>query len=338
MIKVSIIIPIYNVSQYIEECIDSVLSQDYQYIQCIIVNDCTLDNSIELIENKLSDYLGPIEFKILHQEKNRGAAAARNAGVRAADGDYIYFLDSDDTITPNCISLLSGLAEKYKGVDIVQGNIECENPLLNTLFDISKKRFPAYSSEHQWIKENFLLNIPVSPCNRLIRKQFVEANELWFKEDIVQEDVLWRFFIGKYVKSVAFNMAYSYYYRDNPVSVTTSDCNNRTKVISHAIVLKNCLDNIDPDMKYMQCLCILKDFHWGKTAKILPKNKKMNKRLFSGCVRRAMKSNNVPLVFKPMFIFLLLPRWIVKNMNFFWLKGLGILYRYAKYKDKTMKN
>jgi glycosyltransferase involved in cell wall biosynthesis len=334
MLKVTIIIPVYNVSQYIERCLDSVLNQDYPCIECIIVNDCTLDNSIELAESKLNAYSGNIIFKILHQKKNMGLSAARNRGILAADGDYVYFLDSDDTISPNCISLLSYLAEEY-GADIVQGNLKRGDPALlsNELFDIALQNFPQYSSEHRWIKENILLNVPVSSCGRLVRKNFIEVNELWFREDIVNEDVLWRFFLAKYVKSIAFHQNAIYYYHYNSGSIINADNNNNKRVESSMTVLKSCLDNIDPDMRYMQCFHILKDFYWAKTINILPHNQKIHKKLFQECVQKALKSNNIPLSFKPMFLFLLLPQKTVKKLNFIWLKGLGILYRYAKYKD-----
>src|SRR4051794_18900332 len=106
MIKISIIIPVYNVEQYIGLCLDSVMMQDYPNVECIIVNDCSTDKTIPIIQDKLSDYNGNIQFTILQQDKNKGAAAARNVGVEKSSGDFIYFLDSDDEMCCNCLDTL----------------------------------------------------------------------------------------------------------------------------------------------------------------------------------------------------------------------------------------
>lgn len=121
---VSIIIPVYNVEPYVERCIESVLCQRYRELEVIIVDDCTSDHSIELIRKCIncSDSKGLV-FKFLKHDKNRGISAARNTGIRAATGDYIFLMDSDDRISENCISLL---VEPLKDClyDFVMG--ECE--------------------------------------------------------------------------------------------------------------------------------------------------------------------------------------------------------------------
>ena len=84
--KVSIIVPIYNVSEYIERCIKSVMAQTYTDIECILVDDCTPDNSVAICEHMVAEYHGPITFKILHHEHNRGLSAARNTGLKSSEG------------------------------------------------------------------------------------------------------------------------------------------------------------------------------------------------------------------------------------------------------------
>ena len=99
--KVSIIIPVYNVSAYIERCVKSVMKQTYSGdIECILVNDATPDDSIDIAKRLIADYNGPIQFRILNHEHNKGFSATRNTGIDAATGDYLYFFDSDDEITP----------------------------------------------------------------------------------------------------------------------------------------------------------------------------------------------------------------------------------------------
>lgn len=105
--KISIIIPVYNVEEYIAECLQSVMRQTYQgSIECILVDDCGKDHSIAVAEQQIAKYLGPIEFRILHHKRNRGLSVARNTGLDAATGEYIYFLDSDDIIDSNSMEIL----------------------------------------------------------------------------------------------------------------------------------------------------------------------------------------------------------------------------------------
>ena len=122
--KVSIIIPVYNVSPYIERCIKSVMNQTYQDIECILVNDASPDDSIDIAKLLIENYDGPIQFQILSHGHNRGLSAARNTGIDASTGDYLYFLDSDDEITPDCIKLLMDEVKKYPNVEMVQGEVK----------------------------------------------------------------------------------------------------------------------------------------------------------------------------------------------------------------------
>ena len=102
---VSIIIPVYNVATFIVRCLQSVVIQKgVADMELLLVDDCGTDNSIELADNFLKDCKG-VNYKVLHHNQNRGLSAARNTGLKAAKGEYVYFLDSDDA--------LSDMAKKY---------------------------------------------------------------------------------------------------------------------------------------------------------------------------------------------------------------------------------
>ena len=100
---ISIIVPIYNVEKYIGRCLDSIFVQEYNGvdIECILVNDCTPDNSMDIVAKKLEFYHGKIIFKIKNLDKNGGLCMARNAGVEIAKGEYVLFVDSDDRLLPD---------------------------------------------------------------------------------------------------------------------------------------------------------------------------------------------------------------------------------------------
>ncbi len=103
--KVSIIVPVYNVKDYIRECLDSVVAQTYSNIECILVNDGSTDGSDMICREYVTDY--PDTF-VLIDKNNGGPAEARNVGLDHSSGDYIFFLDSDDYIPPDAIERLVG--------------------------------------------------------------------------------------------------------------------------------------------------------------------------------------------------------------------------------------
>ncbi len=108
-------------------------------MECILVDDATPDNSMATVRECLKGYNGGIEFRFVGHKENRGLSAARNTGARNASGDYLYFLDSDDAITPDCIETLAGIAEAHPAVDVVQGNLVVTDDIYrfldSTLYD-----------------------------------------------------------------------------------------------------------------------------------------------------------------------------------------------------------
>mgnify|MGYP003294451989 FL=1 len=108
-IKVSVIIPIYQVEKYIEQCLTTVCGQSLEEIEIICVNDASLDRSMEIVEKKAAS---DKRICILNK-KNGGLSSARNAGLRTARGEYILFLDGDDALKSNALEVLYGYMKKY---------------------------------------------------------------------------------------------------------------------------------------------------------------------------------------------------------------------------------
>lgn len=216
--KISIIVPIYNVEQYIKECFESIASQTYQgEIECIFVDDCGQDNSVAILKQLLSGYHGAIKFTLLQHEHNKGLSGARNTGISYASGDYLYFLDSDDTITLDCIEKLELLVEKYSGVELVQGSVLNPQPWL----DLNGIDFPSFSKDFGWIKTHLLQNccIPITAWNKLVKTDMIKNNHLFFTCGLIHEDELWCFELSKYVSSIAFCFSPTYKYRKNPTGI-----------------------------------------------------------------------------------------------------------------------
>lgn len=187
--KVSVIIPVYNVSNYIEKSIVSICNQTMQEgVECIIVNDCTPDDSMAKVYNIIHNYTGAIEFKIINHDNNKGLAAARNSGMKVAKGDYVLHLDSDDFYDDSLIEDLYCSAVCHNSdvaiCDIYQTNIHDESVYkVNTL--PSREDYVKALLDRNY--NLFLWNI----WNKLIKRKLFVENEISWKEGINNgEDLL----------------------------------------------------------------------------------------------------------------------------------------------------
>jgi len=255
--KISIIIPVYNVSAFIERCMDSVIYQSYSDIECIFVDDCSPDNSADLITQKMASYSGHIAFKMIRHEQNKGLSGARNSGIHASTGDYLYFLDSDDEITEKCLAHLVSLANKYAGVDIVQGSSEVLNGKKNKNMYQLKSDMPEFSENHLWLKKNLLERtaIPVTAWNKLINRHFITSNNLFFKEGLIHEDEHWTFFAAKHIRSMAFCRASTYRHYIHEGTIMTSD--QRKSISSWLVIIDDFINHIDDELDRIQRKVIL---------------------------------------------------------------------------------
>ncbi|MFV0330624.1 MAG: glycosyltransferase family 2 protein [Dysgonomonas sp.] len=257
--KVSIIVPVYNVSEYIVRCVESVINQTYQDIECILIDDYSPDDSIDLIKQRLESYEGTINFKIIHHDQNKGLSSARNTGTDAATGEYLYYLDSDDEITPNCIEMLITLVEKYPNVEMVQGNMQTipEPKKQSDWRNILYKNYPEYKNDNEWIKNNFYTSnwmqaIPTNATNKLIKHKFVIENNLFFKEGIIHEDELWMFYAVKNMNTIAFTTKYTYIAYSRQGSIMRSG-NNYKSIQSWYIILNEIFRNsTNPHLTYFK--------------------------------------------------------------------------------------
>lgn len=223
--NVSIIIPVFNVADYVEACLQSVMEQkriDNISIECLIVDDCGTDESMVIVEHTLASYQGPIEFHILRRDINGGLSAARNTGIRAARGQYIYFLDSDDTITPYCIVTLWHHVCDHPKVDIVYGRTICtpDSSYEREYFDFNSKDARTFCNNKQKIHEKYL-TFPEIACNKLIRTDWLRTHNLYFTEGITHEDLDWHLRSYFYISSYAceLNSTPTYLYLQRPGSI-----------------------------------------------------------------------------------------------------------------------
>ena len=225
---VSIIIPIYNVEPYIAECLQSVMHQTYQgQIECIVVDDCGTDRSIEVAEKMIAEYVGPIEFKVLHHKLNRGLSAARNTGLEVATGEYLFFLDSDDYLSEDCLEVLTQpLTENT--YDMVLGDCELtDNP--HGISYMCRATGPIIGNET--IFKEFYVDRPlfIMVWNKLFKASLCKEHDLWFLEGQIHEDDLWTYKTSLCLESLYVQNVKTYVYRIRPGAIT-SDYQSKTKL------------------------------------------------------------------------------------------------------------
>ncbi len=217
--KVSIIIPVYNVQDYIEKCLASVSEQTYSgEIECILVDDCGTDGSIALAEKYIGQDCSHVQYRIVRHEQNRGLSAARNTGIQTASGEWLFFLDSDDWITADCLQVMMAQVEAHPKAEMIMGNYQYEGADKDWKF-----ADPGVYSENFVQMALYNLIYPMAP-NKLLSRRFLLANDLFFVEGLLHEDVLWTMQLSCYLHQMVSipEQTYCYVVHHNSISTKRS--------------------------------------------------------------------------------------------------------------------
>lgn len=205
---VSVIIPIYNVEKYIERTVESIIRQDYENIEIILVDDGSPDNSPQII-----DELSAIDKRIICIHKtNGGVSSARNAGLRMAKGEYVTFIDGDDWVEPNYVSYLLNLVEVH------HSQIGMNKKNYSEFNDKSTEKAYIVSSEKaiEWI---YLGDIFVAVWNKIYKTALLKEHLILFDESIwFGEGMLFNIDCLQHVNSVAIGEKCVYHQISNPDS------------------------------------------------------------------------------------------------------------------------
>ena len=216
---ISVIIPVYNVEPYLRQCLDSVLQQQHvNNYEIICINDGSTDNSRFILDEYAKKY---DKIKVISQE-NRGLSAARNTGIRAASGEYIFFLDSDDWIEPNALKVLldsiSGVEDMicFNGRRFFEDGTN-ENPD-NGITENSLTGWEYYN-KYALLQRQFHF---VCVVLRIYRREFILENDLFFMEGIYHEDNLFTPMVCYNAQKVKVIPDIIYIYRIRSGSITQS--------------------------------------------------------------------------------------------------------------------
>lgn len=220
-IDMSMIIPVYNVEDYLPACIDSVICQEGLHLEIILINDGSTDRSGSIADRYACQ---DSRIKVIHQE-NRGLSAARNAGLELAQGEYIAFVDSDDWIKENSLCELYREATRQQA-DMVMGNMKYSRQDGSTYYP-----FDPVPEEIRHIplsgKEGFIRLIKANAytpmvCNYIYRRSYLVKMQFRFEDGIIHEDELWTPVVLCQAGTVVVVDVDFYYYRQREGSIMDS--------------------------------------------------------------------------------------------------------------------
>lgn len=225
--KISVGMPVWGVERYIKRCLESVLNQDFDDMEVLVVDDCGPDKSIDIADSIKNNHPKGNIIRIIHQPQNMGCWAARNRILEEARGKYILLIDSDDYFAEGAIPALYNQAEKT-GAEITYGSIavvdEKGKPIPNSgvqgivqpkMVLKGKDLLASYANDniHVLKLHNFI-------WNTLIRTDFIKKHHLKFRKTKFWDDVLFNADMQPLVESAAFipNITYNYVIRENSLS------------------------------------------------------------------------------------------------------------------------
>ncbi|WP_029296511.1 glycosyltransferase family 2 protein [Chryseobacterium hispalense] len=211
--KVSVIVPVYNVENYLAKCLDSLICQTHQNMEILVVNDGSTDQSEQIISDYAQKY--PDKIKPFHKE-NGGLSDARNFGIDRATGDYIGFVDSDDYVSPSMFQEMAALAEKHDAEMVI-----CNIRKVNQHGKIIQKLTQVPNMPEKIdLENNFSVFSDISyfACNKLFRKNLFNGKR--FKKNVHFEDIQLIPQLLLDCKTIAQTQNFHYQYLERTDSIT----------------------------------------------------------------------------------------------------------------------
>ena len=264
-VSVSVVIPVYNVALYVERCIKSVMQQTLEADECIIVDDCSEDDSIVRCQRMIEAYRGKTRFTILHHKQNRGLSAARNTGTEHATGEYIYYLDSDDEISLDCLEKLVAPIGDDSKVEMVIGDYKTYYSIDSRYFkkDLVKVSNFFRNSPNELQRKEAVINWyyhkkgprPDQGWNKLLRLSFIKENKLYFREGLLYEDLLWTHYLFNSLSHVVFVPSITYIHYTRPGSIMTQTRYDKY-LLHHGYIFKEVAEYLREEN------CVEKTLRW----------------------------------------------------------------------------
>lgn len=220
--EVTIGIPVYNSEKYLKETLESALSQTFPSIEYLIMDDCSTDTSMAIVQAYQQTHPRGEHIRIIHQPRNMGIGIARNRIIDEAQGQYLYFLDADDLITPDAISLLHENAIQNDAEMVYASHERIEEFDGNhntTVFQHAKRNFTQENEFANYAYEEYG-RLPAPVWNILFRMEVFRKNQLRFADTNFWEDFTFHMDLPSYVTRVSMlpDITYKYICRSGSLS------------------------------------------------------------------------------------------------------------------------
>jgi glycosyltransferase involved in cell wall biosynthesis len=220
--EVTIGIPVYNSEKYLKETLESALSQTFPSIEYLIMDDCSTDTSMAIVQEYQQTHPRGEHIRIIHQPRNMGIGIARNRIIDEAQGQYLYFLDADDIITPDAISLLHENAIQNDAEMVYASHERIEEFDGNhntTVFQHAKRNFTQENEFANYAYEEYG-RLPAPVWNILFRMEVFRKNQLRFADTNFWEDFTFHMDLPSYVTRVSMlpDITYKYICRSGSLS------------------------------------------------------------------------------------------------------------------------
>lgn len=239
---VSIIIPLYNVEQYVTDALHSAFNQTFNDIEYILVDDCSTDKTMAVVNDIVKKSIRKDSVKIIHHQCNSGLSVTRNTGVKNASGEYIFFMDSDDEISNECIEL------HYRALSTTCADFTVANTKLKGAKSVHVKSITSEVSEKSPIESYLSRNWLCSAWNKLYRKSFLLNNAFCFQKGLLFEDILWSYYIASKANKIAVVEKETYVYKIRSNSITTNMVTSH-KIESKLFIIKKLIEDWDSKAK-----------------------------------------------------------------------------------------
>lgn len=309
MVKLSVVIPVYNTEKYLPECVDSVLKQSFSDYEIILVDDGSTDGSAAIC----SDYSAKYPFIKTVRQANKGASAARNTGIEAASGEYIHFIDSDDLLPDDGVydrisGILDGDTQIVFSRRIRFRDGENEIDAIQPPYDV-QGRFQGDVLNHV-LSHQYKLTL-TCPVNKMFKRSLLTDNALFFREGLNHEEDEWLPRVISCADTAWFDdgILYRVRLRSGSLSEIASEENRTDKACSKIIIASTGMEYMEKKTLPSDTLALTAEYYWGYltdacvTCCVLTskqnKNRiyrilRDNKRFFKSC--RYLKSRNKRLM------------------------------------------
>lgn len=224
---ISVIIPVYNVEQYLEECLESVINQTFKDLEIICVNDGSTDNSLSILEKYAQK---DKRIKIINKD-NGGLSSARNAGLNAATAEFVSFLDSDDYLDITAYEKINPYLTN--DMDLLCFGLETFNDFSEEQKAIDENYYKINREGNYQINNEIRMTTNVSACNKIFRKSIIDKYKLYFLEGYHFEDYPFYWCYVFLIKNIYFVKDKFYKYRRREASISFNTFNKQnTKLLN----------------------------------------------------------------------------------------------------------